>query len=134
MVCWQQFGMRSFVESAESTPNGRFYLNGEEIKLRGANMMGNLMQCVIRNDMDQLRDDILLAKIAGMTFWRMTQQPCQPEVYDYFDKLGLLAQTDMPAFNGYRKDAVEEVKPQFVELMKLVRNHPSNAVIGQETA
>ena len=80
--------------------------------------------------MDQLRDDILLAKIAGMTFWRMTQQPCQPEVYDYFDKLGLLAQTDMPAFNGYRKDAVEEVKPQFVELMKLVRNHPSNAVIS----
>ena len=126
----QQFGMRSFVESAESTPKGRFYLNGEEIKLRGANMMGNLMQCVIRNDMDQLRDDILLAKIAGMTFWRMTQQPCQPEVYDYFDKLGLLAQTDMPAFNGYRKDAVEEVKPQFVELMKLVRNHPSNAVIS----
>lgn len=126
----QQFGMRSFVESTTSTPKGRFYLNGKEIKLRGANMMGNLMQCVIRKDLDQLRDDILLAKIAGMTFWRMTQQPCQPEVYDYFDKLGLLAQTDMPAFNGYRKDALEEVKPQFIEMMRLVRNHPCNAVIS----
>lgn len=126
----QQFGMRSFVESTTSIPKGRFYLNGKEIKLRGANMMGNLMQCVIRKDFDQLRDDILLAKIAGMTFWRMTQQPCQEEVYDYFDKLGLLAQTDMPAFNGYRKDAVEEVKPQFVEIMKLVRNHPCNAIIS----
>lgn len=126
----QPFGMRSFVESATSTPKGRFYLNGKEIKLRGANMMGNLMQCVIRKDFDQLRDDILLAKIAGMTFWRMTQQPCQEEVYDYFDQLGLLAQTDMPAFNGYRKDAVEEVKPQFVETMKLIRNHPCNAVLS----
>lgn len=126
----QQFGMRSFTESTTSTPKGRFYLNGQEIKLRGANMMGNLMQCVIRQDFDQLRDDILLAKLAGMTYWRMTQQPCQPEVYDYFDKLGMLAQTDMPAFNGYRQDAVEEVKPQFIELMKLVRNHPSNAVIS----
>lgn len=126
----QQFGMRTFEESNTSVPKGRFYLNGKEIMLRGANMMGNLMQCVMRNDLDQLRDDILLAKIAGMTFWRMTQQPCQTEVYDYFDKLGLLAQTDMPAFNGYRKDAVEEVKPQLVEMMKLIRNHPCNAVIS----
>jgi hypothetical protein len=31
-----------------STPKGGFYLNGEEIRLRGANMMGNLMQCVTR--------------------------------------------------------------------------------------
>jgi len=126
----QQFGMRSFIQSETSSPKGRFYLNGKEIKLRGANMMGNIMQCIIRNDYDQLRDDILLAKIAGMNFWRMTQQPCQPEAYEYFDKLGLLAQIDMPAFNGYRKDAVEEVKPQFVELMKMVRSHPCNALIS----
>lgn len=126
----EQFGMRSFKESTTSIPKGRFYLNGEEIKLRGANMMGNLMQCVIRKDLDQLRDDILLAKIAGMNFWRMTQQPCQEEVFDYFDKLGMLSQTDMPCFNGYRKDAVEEVLPQFKELMYLVRNHPCNAIIS----
>lgn len=126
----QQFGMRSFVQSETSLPKGRFYLNSKEIKLRGANMMGNLMQCVYRKDFKQLRDDILLAKIAGMNFWRMTQQPCQPEVYDYFDKLGLMAQTDMPAFNGYRKDAVDEVRPQFAEMMRLVRNHPSNVIIS----
>jgi hypothetical protein len=125
----QQFGMRSFNQPETSMPKGRFFLNGKEIKLRGANMMGNLMQCIIRNDYDQLRDDILLAKIAGMSFWRMTQQPCQPEVYEYFDKLGLLAQSDMPAFNGYRKDTIEEVKPQFVELIRMIRSHPCNALI-----
>ena len=126
----QQFGMRSLIQSETSTPKGRFYLNGKEFKLRGANMMGNIMQCIIRNDYDQLRDDILLAKIAGMSFWRMTQQPCQQEAYEYFDKLGLLAQIDMPAFNGYRKDAIEEVKPQFVELLRMVRSHPCNALIS----
>lgn len=126
----QQFGMRSFIQSETSTPKGRFYLNNKEIKLRGANMMGNIMQCIIRNDYDQLRDDILLAKIVGMNFWRMTQQPCQEEAYEYFDKLGLLAQIDMPAFNGYRKDAIDEVKPQFVELVRMVRSHPCNALIS----
>tara|TARA_R100001369_G_scaffold76278_1_gene105410 strand:- start:8163 stop:10715 length:2553 start_codon:yes stop_codon:yes gene_type:complete len=129
-VAKQQFGMRSFIQSETSSPKGKFYLNGEEIKLRGANMMGNLMQCVFRNDYDQLRDDILLAKISGMNFWRMTQQPNQKEVYEYFDKLGMLAQTDMPTFNGYRKDAIDEVKPQFVELVRMVRSHPSNILIS----
>lgn len=126
----QQFGMRSFVQSESSSPKGRFYLNGQEIKLRGANMMGNIMQCIYRDDYNQLRDDILLAKIVGMNFWRMTQQPCQAEAYEYFDKLGLLAQIDMPAFNGYRKDAIEEVKPQFVELIRMLRSHPCNAIIS----
>lgn len=126
----RQFGMRSFLQSATSVPKGRFYLNGKEIKLRGANMMGNIMQCIIRKDFHQLRDDILLAKIAHMTFWRMTQQPCQPEAYDYFDQLGLLAQTDFPTFNGIRKDVVETAKSQFVEMVKLVRSHPSNAIIS----
>lgn len=126
----QTFGMRSFIESKTSIPKGRFYLNGREIKLRGANMMGNLMQCVMRKDFDRLRDDILLAKIAGMTFWRMTQQPCQEEVFDYFDQLGMLSQCDMPCFNGYRKDCVDEVLPQFEELIRLVRNHPCNALVS----
>ncbi|WP_140939423.1 glycoside hydrolase family 2 protein [Sphingobacterium lumbrici] len=126
----RQFGMRSFVQSEESIPKGRFYLNGKEIKLRGANMMGNLMQSVIRRDYNQLRDDILLAKIANMNFWRMTQQPCQEEVYDYFDRIGMMAQTDFPTFNGIRKDVVETAKTQFVEMMKLVRGHPSNIIIS----
>lgn len=126
----RQFGMRSFVQSATSIPKGRFYLNGKEIKLRGANMMGNIMQCVIRKNFHQLRDDILLAKITHMTYWRMTQQPCQEEAYDYFDQLGLLAQTDFPTFNGIRKDVIGDAKTQFIEMVKLVRGHPCNAIIS----
>ncbi len=125
----RQFGMRTFMQSSTSTPKGRFYLNGKEIRLRGANMMGNIMQCVIRKDFNQLRDDILLAKIAHMNFWRMTQQPCQEEAYDYFDRLGLLAQTDMPTFGAILKVQVPEATRQATAMARLVRSHPCNCVI-----
>jgi Glycosyl hydrolases family 2, sugar binding domain/Glycosyl hydrolases family 2/Glycosyl hydrolases family 2, TIM barrel domain len=126
----RQFGMRSFIQSESVVPNGRFYLNGKEVRLRGANMMGNLMQCVIRRDYEQLIDDILLAKITHMNFWRMTQQPCQPEVYDYFDKLGMMAQSDLPTFAYIPKEKDKELIRQTGALFRMVRNHPSNIMVS----
>ncbi|MEN8120276.1 MAG: sugar-binding domain-containing protein [Bacteroidota bacterium] len=126
----QQFGMRSFVQSTSSVPKGRFYLNGKEIRLRGANMMGNIMQCVMRKDYKQLIDDILLAKIANNNFWRMTQQPCQQEAYEYFDKLGLMAQSDMPSFHYIPYEKREEYLRQTGALIRMVRSHPSNSVVS----
>ena len=129
-VAKRQFGMRSFVQPATSTPKGRFYLNGKEISLRGANMMGNLLQCVIRRDCDQLRDDILLAKIANMNFWRMTQQPCQEEVYDYFDRIGLMAQSDLPFFGCIPAKQGPETIRESGALLRLVRSHPCDVMIS----
>jgi len=126
----KQFGMRTFVQSTASKPKGRFYLNGKEVRLRGANMMGNLMQCVLRGDYDQLRDDILLAKIANMNFWRMTQQPCQEEVYEYFDRLGMMAQTDFPAFVGIWREQAQEAVRQIGAMERLIRSHPCNVIIS----
>jgi len=126
----QQAGMRSFVQSEVSTPKGRFYLNGKEIRLRGANTMGNLMQCVMRRDFKQLTRDILLAKIAHNNFWRMTQQPCQSEVYDYFDKLGMMAQSDMPAFCYIPTEKRNEFLRQAGALFRMVRSHPSNIMVS----
>lgn len=126
----KQFGMRSFVQSSDSIPKGRFYLNGDQIRLRGANMMGNIMQCIIRKDFDQLRDDILLAKISNMNFWRMTQQPCQEEAYDYFDKLGLMAQSDLPTFAYLPRTQGNETVREAGALHRLVRSHPSNIVMS----
>lgn len=54
------------------------YLNGEQIRLRGANTMGHLQQCVIKGDTAQLIDDILLAKLCNMNYLRLTQRPVQP--------------------------------------------------------
>lgn len=65
----QQFGMRSFTQDTESPQRkGMFYLNGRSIRLRGANTMGFEQQDVLRGDLPQLIDDILLAKLCNMNF------------------------------------------------------------------
>ena len=59
----RSFGMRSFSMDGEHEPRGAFYLNGEKIRLRGANTMGHEQQCVMRGDANQLEEDLLLARI-----------------------------------------------------------------------
>jgi hypothetical protein len=126
----QHFGMRSFYMDENSNPKGALYLNGNPIRLRGANTMGHEQQCVFKGDFDQLIDDILLAKICNMNFLRLTQRPVQPEVYDYCDMLGLMTQSDLPTFGCIRKNQYIEALKQVSELEKLVRCHPCNIVIS----
>ncbi|MBJ6368635.1 glycoside hydrolase family 2 TIM barrel-domain containing protein [Snuella sedimenti] len=125
----QQFGMRSFTMDTISVPKGTMYLNGNKIRLRGANTMGFLQVDVKNKDWNQLIDDILLAKICNMNFLRLTQRPVQPEIYEYCDKLGLMTQTDLPLFGGVRPNKWAEIVKQAGEMERLVRNHPSNIMI-----
>ena len=126
----RQFGMRSFRMEEELEPRGRFYLNGVETPLRGANTMGHMQQAVIHSDWAQLRDDILLAKICHMNFFRLTQRPVQPEIYDYCDRLGIMTQTDLPLFGVLRRNQAVEAVRQAGEMERLVRGHPCNVVIS----
>ncbi|GAB3655896.1 hypothetical protein GCM10028791_27350 [Echinicola sediminis] len=125
----QQFGMRSFEMDTVNIPKGNLYLNGEKIRLRGANTMGFLQQDVFKQDFDQLIDDILLAKICNMNFLRLTQRPVQPEIYEYADKLGIMLQTDLPLFGGLRYNKWAEAVKQAEEMERLVRSHPSNIMV-----
>ncbi|MCL5104650.1 MAG: glycoside hydrolase family 2, partial [Armatimonadetes bacterium] len=125
----RQFGMRSFDMDEQSEPKGRFYLNGRQIRLRGANTMGFEQQCVIKKDWNRLIDDILLAKICNLNFWRLTQRPVQPEVYDYCDRLGLMTQTDLPLFAVLRRNQFSEAVKQSEEMERLVRPHPCNILV-----
>lgn len=120
----RQFGVRDFAQELDSTPKGRFLLNGREIRLRGANTMGFEQQDVLRGDFDQLIDDILLAKICNMNFLRITQRPVQEEIYDYCDRLGLMVQTDLPLFGTIRINQYCEAIRQVGEMEHLVRSHP----------
>ena len=129
-VATSQFGMRSFRMDEEQEPKGRFYLNGWQIRLRGANTMGHLQQCVIKKDWAQLRDDILLAKICHINFLRLTQRPVQPEIYDFCDRLGLMTQTDLPLFGVLRRNQFCEALRQAGEMERLVRKHPCNILIS----
>jgi hypothetical protein len=126
----RQFGLRTFRMEEEEEPKGRFFLNGREIRLRGANTMGFEQQDVMQGDWPQLIDDILLAKICHMNFWRLTQRPVQAEVYDYCDRLGLLTQTDLPLFGCLRRNQFCEAVRQAEEMERLVRTHPCNILIS----
>ena len=125
-----QFGIRKFVQDVESSPKGMFYLNDRKIRLRGANTMGFEQQDVLRNDIDQLIDDILLAKLCNMNFLRLTQRPVQDEIYEYCDKLGLMTQTDLPLFGCMRRTRFCEGIRQVEEMERMIRNHPCNVIVS----
>ncbi|MBS3733773.1 MAG: glycoside hydrolase family 2 [Phycisphaerae bacterium] len=126
----RQFGMRTFTMDETTEPRGSVYLNGREIRLRGGNTMGHLQQCVARGDYEQLRDDILLAKLCNMDYLRITQRPVQPEIYEYCDRLGLMTQTDLPLFGCLRRNQFCEGVRQAEEMERLVRAHPCNIMVS----
>lgn len=123
------FGVRTFTEECQDEQKGMFYLNGESIRLRGANTMGFEQQDVMHGDMEQLIDDILLAKLCNMNFWRLTQRPVQQEIYDMCDRLGLMVQTDLPLFGALRRHQFCEAIRQAEEMERHVRSHPSNIMV-----
>ncbi len=125
----RQFGMRTFRQENDKVPRGRMFLNGREIRLRGANTMGFEQQDVFRKDFRQLVDDMLLAKICNMNYLRLTQRPVQPEVYEYCDRLGLMTQTDLPLFGCLRNNKFAEAVRQAEEMERLVRGHACNIMI-----
>lgn len=128
-VAARQFGMRSFRMYEDSELKGRMYLNEREIRLRGANTMGHMQQCVIKKNWDQLRDDILLAKICNLNFFRLTQRPIQPEIYEYCDRLGMMTQSDLPLSFMLRRNQFCEGVKQASEMERLVRAHPCNIMV-----
>ncbi|MBN1623017.1 MAG: glycoside hydrolase family 2 [Clostridia bacterium] len=121
----QTFGMRKFHMNDSEIPKGDLFLNNEPILLRGANEMGHLQLCVMRDDFEQLIEDILIAKYCNMNYYRMTQRPVQEEIYFYCDMLGMLCQTDLPLFGYMRKNKFHEGVKQAGEMERHVRNHPS---------
>ena len=127
-ICDAVFGMRSFTQDTAGDPKGSFYLNGEEIILRGTNEMGNLSVPIQQGNPEQTITDLLISKAAHMNYWRITQRPVQPEVYDLCNRLGVLFQTDLPLFGTVRQSCMEETARQAGEMERLVRSHPAAVV------
>ena len=125
-----QFGMRSFLIDESTDPKGKFFLNGKEIRLRGANTMGFEQLAALRGEWDRLIDDILLTKVCGMNFWRVTQRPVQEEIYSLCDRLGLMVQSDLPHFGTIRLTQFAESVRQSEEMERLLRRHPSSVLVS----
>ena len=116
------FGMRTFEIDETGSPKGMFYLNGESVRLRGANTMGFEQQDVFRYDYGQLVRDLIMAKICNMNFLRTTQRPVYEEVYYVCDRIGLMLQTDLPLFSVIRRTKFAEVVRQCEEMEKLIHD------------
>lgn len=121
----RSFGMRTFRMDEASLPKGTLLLNERPVILRGANEMGHLQLNVMRGDEAQLIDDILIAKLANLNMYRITQRPVQEEIYDCMDRLGMMVQCDLPAFSYIRRNQFCEAVRQAAEMERLVRGHPS---------
>ena len=124
------FGVRTFQLDTCSEPKGRFLLNGKELRLMGANTMGFEQQDVMRGDFDQLRDDLLLAKMCNMNFLRLTQRPVQDAIYDMCDRLGLMTQSDLPLFGVLRRTKFSEAVKQAGEMERMLCPHACNIVVS----
>lgn len=118
------FGYRLFTQKEYRGRKGMFFLNGQPTRLRGANTMGFEQQDVMHGDLDQLVDDILLAKLCNMNFLRITQRPVQQQIYDICDHLGMMVQTDFPLFGCLRRQQLCEAIRQVEEMARHVRAHP----------
>ena len=117
------FGCRWF----KADPEKGFFLNGQPIKLIGANRhqdfenMGNAVPNAIH------RKDYQMIKDMGANFIRTAHYPQDPEVYRICDELGLLVWTEVPVINdvtdseAYHQNAVNMQREQILQLY----NHPS---------
>lgn len=120
----RQFGMRLITMDTDCSPKGVFRLNGKKIRFRGVNSQGREQRRVFMKDLEGLFQDYLLAKVGNINYLRITQRPVQPEVYDCCDKMGLLVQTDFPAYGSMRRNKITECLKQAQEMEHLIRNHP----------
>ena len=125
----RMFGMKKFVSDETTEPKGKFFLNNRPCVLRGANEMGHLQQCVMQENMDLLIDDILIAKMCHMNYYRVTQRPVQEEIYEYFDMLGIMHQCDLPLFGYLRRNQFCEAVKQAAEMEHLIRGHVSTVLV-----
>ncbi len=123
-----RFGLRWFEVSTEKG----FVLNGEPIKLIGANRhqdfegLGNALPNKLH------RSDYKTIKEMGANVIRTAHYPQDPEVYKICDELGLLVWTEVPVINDVTDtDAYHEVslKMQREQILQFF-NHPSIVMWG----
>jgi beta-galactosidase len=123
-----RFGLRWFEVSTEKG----FVLNGEPIKLIGANRhqdfegLGNALPNKLH------RSDYKTIKEMGANVIRTAHYPQDPEVYKICDELGLLVWTEVPVINditdthAYHEVSLKMQREQILQFF----NHPSIVMWG----
>ncbi|WP_343692617.1 glycoside hydrolase family 2 TIM barrel-domain containing protein [Chitinophaga sp.] len=139
------FGVRTFRWTADKG----FFLNGEHLYLRGANVHQDHAGWGDAVTNAGFFRDVKMVKDAGFNFIRGSHYPHDPAFVDACDRLGIIFWSENPFWgiggsdnvpDGYwngsaypldSKDTAAfeaSVKQQFQEMVKMHRNHPSIAI------
>ncbi|TRX51182.1 DUF4982 domain-containing protein [Fulvivirga sp. M361] len=113
-------------------PSKGFFLNGQPLKLMGANRhqdywgMGNALSN------DQHRSDLELLKAMGGIFIRLAHYPQDPAVLDAADELGLLVWEEIPLVNEITlsEEHDQNAEVMLKEMIRQHYNHPSVILWG----
>ncbi len=102
-------------------------VNGERLFLKGTNM-GPTRMALAEATPAECRQDIALAKDAGLDLVRIHGHVARPETYDAADEAGMLVWQDFPLQWGYARSIKKEAIRQSSGMVSLLGHHPSIAV------
>jgi beta-glucuronidase len=145
-VCATTFGIRK-IEARADVHNNGFFLNGERVRLMGAERMaGSNPEFGMAEPAEWIAHDHADLKELNCVYTRV-HWPQDRRVLDWCDRHGILIQTEVPAWGGATfKDMGPEPSPEIMnngleqlrEMIERDRNHPcifswgvSNEIDGQ---
>ena len=116
------FGVRSFTIDGTS-----FLLNGQKIKLAGANRVSDNPIDGNTEPISTVRRDLDRMKASGLNFARIIHYPQSPELLDYADEIGMLLIAENPVWGGDRNltNDIPQIQHEFREMVERDINHPS---------
>lgn len=119
----QPFGFRWF----HFDPEKGFFLNGENLKLMGANRHQDRIPYGNALSDDMHRQDMQLLKEMGANFLRTAHYPQATEILDNADQLGLLVWEEIPLVNEITisREHTENAEVMLREMIRQHYNHPS---------
>lgn len=121
------FGIRH-VHLERSRNGWILYLNGKRLFIRGTNY-GPTDQRIAYVTEEKIRRDVEMMRKANINMVRIHAQ-INPETLRVFDEYGILVWQDMPLQWMYAKKIRRPAEKNAGELVKIVENHPSVAIIN----
>jgi hypothetical protein len=117
----ETFGFRTI-----EARNGRLFLNGEPLYLRGALDQDYYWDSIgTTPSLELLEDQLLKAKAMGLNCLRCHIKVPDPRYYEVADRLGMLIWTEVPNFHVFRGDAGARHREVLEGILARDGNHPS---------
>jgi len=108
-----------------SIADGRIFLNGDHIYLRGILDQGYFPGgWYTAIDDDAIQGDIKLTKAMGFNFARKHQKAEDPRYLYWADKLGLMVWAEMPSGKIFSTELIDSLTHEWMALIRRDRAHP----------